>query len=59
MKKYILVITLLVASFTFSQSKTYQVGYLLDKNSADIEGLLVELSNEISESTFFTDVHFV
>ena len=32
----------------FSQSNTYQVGFLLDKNSVEINSLLVELSNEIS-----------
>lgn len=33
--------------FAFSQSKTYQVGFLLDRNSEEIEELLAELSNEI------------
>ena len=32
----------------FSQSNTYQVGFLLDQNSTEINGLLEELSNEIS-----------
>ena len=32
----------------FSQSNTYQVGFLLDRNSTEINGLLEELSNEIS-----------
>jgi outer membrane protein TolC len=35
-------------AFAFSQTKTYQVGFLLDNNSAEIETLLSELSNEIS-----------
>ena len=48
MKKYILVVTLMVTAFAFSQTKTYQVGFLLDRNSTEISGLLVELSNEIS-----------
>jgi outer membrane protein len=48
MKKHILVVTLMFTAFAFSQTKTYQVGFLLDNNSAEIETLLSELSNEIS-----------
>jgi outer membrane protein len=48
MKKHILIVMLMVAAFAFSQTKTYQVGFLLDNNSAEIETLLYELSNEIS-----------
>ena len=32
----------------FSQSQSFKIGYLLDKSSVEIEGLLNELSNEIS-----------
>lgn len=48
--RYILCIllTLCITAFSFGQSKTYRIGYLLDKNSDEIEGLLKELSNEIS-----------
>jgi outer membrane protein TolC len=34
-------------AFAFSQTKTFQIGFLLDNNSAEIETLLSELSNEI------------
>ena len=34
--------------FSNSQTKNFQIGYLLDKTSPDIERLLDELSNEIS-----------
>ncbi|MFT5243878.1 MAG: outer membrane protein [Glaciecola sp.] len=47
MKKYILVVTLMFTAFAFSQTKTFQIGFLLDNNSAEIETLLSELSNEI------------
>jgi outer membrane protein TolC len=32
----------------FSQTTTYQVGFLLDKNTAEVEELLAEISNEIT-----------
>ena len=48
MKKFSLVIALIVTAFAFSQVKTYKVGFLLDKNSTEINGLLSELSNEIA-----------
>ncbi|BAO74947.1 TolC family protein [Winogradskyella sp. PG-2] len=41
-------IALCITAFSFGQTKTYKIGYLLDKNSTEIEGLLKELSNEIS-----------
>ena len=48
MKKFSLVIALIVTAFAISQVKTYKVGFLLDKNSTEINGLLSELSNEIA-----------
>ncbi|MFK7780887.1 TolC family protein [Psychroserpens sp.] len=48
--RYILsvLLFLFVSFMAFTQSNTYQVGFLLDKNSKDIKGLLAELSVEIS-----------
>ncbi|WP_299228987.1 TolC family protein [uncultured Psychroserpens sp.] len=48
--RYILSVILFlgVSLFAYSQNKTYQIGFLLDRNSPEIEGLLQELSNEIS-----------
>ncbi len=48
MKKHILVIALLVTAFAFSQSNTYKIGFLLDKNSTEINGILGKLANEIT-----------
>ncbi|WP_033956280.1 TolC family protein [Psychroserpens jangbogonensis] len=49
MRNILSVFLFLCASLlAFSQSNTYQVGFLLDKNSTEINGLLEELSNEIS-----------
>ena len=48
MKKHILVVISMFTAFAFSQTKNYQVGFLLDNNSPEIETLLSELSNEIS-----------
>ncbi|WP_299112688.1 TolC family protein [uncultured Winogradskyella sp.] len=42
------ILTLCFFFCSFSQSKTYKIGYLLDKTSPEIEGLLSALSNEIS-----------
>ena len=36
---------------TFSQNKSYNIGYLLDKTSPEIEALLAELTKEISAVT--------
>ena len=48
--RYYLSFLLLFCSFLFSysQAQTYKVGYLLDKTSPEIEGLLLSLSKEIS-----------
>jgi len=45
---YSVLLTLSFFLFSFSQSKTYKIGYLLDKTSPEIEVLLQGLSNEIS-----------
>ncbi|WP_431158488.1 TolC family protein [Winogradskyella poriferorum] len=48
MRYYLGILLLLFVSITASaQTKTYKVGYLLDRTSPEIEGLLVELTNEI------------
>ena len=39
---------LFINLFAFSQSNIYKVGFLLDKSSTEINGLLDELSNEIA-----------
>ena len=48
--RYILSIFLFLCAspLAFSQSNTYKVGFLLDKNSTEINSLLTQLSNEIS-----------
>ena len=48
--RYILYVFLFLFTslFVYSQSNTYKVGYLLDKNSVEISGLIAGLSNEIS-----------
>ncbi|ARV09342.1 hypothetical protein BTO05_06710 [Winogradskyella sp. PC-19] len=37
-----------ITTLTFSQDKTFKIGFLLDKNSVEINELLKELSDEIS-----------
>lgn len=48
--RYFLSFLLFLSTTTqaFCQTKTYQIGFLLDKNSTEINSLLDELSNEIS-----------
>lgn len=45
---FFLIFCLIFTTLSFSQIKQYKIGFLLDKNSNEIEGLLDELSNEIS-----------
>jgi outer membrane protein len=45
---FFLIFYLIFTTLSFSQIKQYKIGFLLDKNSNEIEGLLDELSNEIS-----------
>ncbi len=44
----LLTFCLIFTTISFCQSKQIKIGFLLDKNSIEIEGLLEELSNEIS-----------
>ena len=48
--RYIFNICLILffSAFSYTQTQTYQVGYLLDQYSSEIQTLLDELSNEIS-----------
>lgn len=38
---------ILIQTLTFCQTRTYQIGYLLDKNNSEIDFLVQELSKEI------------
>jgi outer membrane protein len=44
----LLAFCLIFTTISFCQTKQIKIGFLLDKNSIEIEGLLEELSNEIS-----------
>ncbi len=48
--RYFLIVLVFIcyAHSTSAQSKSFKIGYLLDKSSPEIEALLAELSNEIS-----------
>ena len=48
--RYILsfLLSFFITTLTFSQDKTFRIGFLLDKNSVEINELLKELSDEIS-----------
>jgi outer membrane protein TolC len=48
--RYILSVFLFLGltALTFSQTKTFQVGFLLDKNSSEVDTLIEELSEEIT-----------
>jgi outer membrane protein len=49
MRSFLLLIFCVIFSVaSFSQTKTYKIGFLLDNNSTEIKSLLEELSNEIS-----------
>lgn len=49
MRKILSVLFLICFCYSaIAQTKTYKIGYLLDKTSVEIEGLLVELSKEIA-----------
>lgn len=43
-----IIFCLIFTTLSFSQSKQYTIGFLLDKNSTEINSLLDELSNEIN-----------
>ena len=48
--RYILsfLLSFFITTLTFSQDKTFRIGFLLDKNSVEINELLKELSDKIS-----------
>jgi len=48
MRYYLIIVLLLLVNLTsFSQTKTFDVGFLVDKTNPEIEGLLDRLENEI------------
>lgn len=48
MRILLCLLSVIYIGISYGQTNTYKIGYLLDKNSVEIEGLLSELSNEIS-----------
>lgn len=44
----LLIFFLIITASSFSQTKQYNIGILLDKNSTEINGILDELANEIT-----------
>lgn len=45
---FVILFAFFVTINAYSQSKTYKIGYLLEKSSVEIEALLDDLSSEIS-----------
>ena len=48
MKKHLLIITLFLSVFTFSQSKrTFNIGILLDKTTAELNPIILQFKEQI------------